>query len=272
MAEWCAEASRSNNRGLTQWTTIMRRWLIIVNATAATFFAIFFLYTFLGHRHVDRLARDFVTERTRAFADPVVDAADEMLRAPGVRRFLSDEQLAAMQLEIANYRGDPARYIDELTGRRVPAAVNVPANNPIVAGIVRWKERVRDYYNAVLAGLFRDLRIFAGSNVVAALIATWLAVRTEERATGLALWLSFLLLAAIVYCAFLYVDELSFFKIMFNLYMGWSYPALLALTFLGLYLEHGRVVPKGWKGEPAVESRESAEAHPGARAASNVES
>lgn len=227
----------------------MRRWLIVANATAAVFFAIFFSYTFVGQRHVDRLARDFVTDKTRTFADPVVETADEMLRAPGVRRFLSDEQLAGLQLEIADYRNDPARYIGELTGQRVPAAVNPPVNNPLVARIVRWKEKVREHYDAVLAGLFRDLRIFAGSNAVAAVLATWLAARAEGRSRGLMVWLSFLLLAAIAYCAYLYVDQLSFFKIMFNLYLGWFYPALLALTFLGLYLEYGRIPPEERHGE-----------------------
>lgn len=250
----------------------MRRWLIIANATAATLFAIFFLYTFLGHRHLDRLARDFVTEKTRAFAEPTVDAADEMLRAPGVQRFLSDEQLAALQLEIAAYRNDPARYIGELTGRRVPAAVNVRPDNPLMARVGRWKNEIRDHYNAVLAGLFRDLRIFAGSNVVAAIFGTWLAVRTGGRRPGVVLWLSFLLLAAIAYCVYLYVDQLSFFKVMFNLHMGWSYPAFLALTFLGLYLEHGRLAPDGWNGEGAPEPGESAGANQSAPAASTFDS
>lgn len=211
--------------------------MLIANPAVAVFFVAFFVTTFLGRRHIDHLARDFVTSKTLKFAAPAVDLAEEAFKSPVVRRLLTKDQAAAFEREFAEYRRSPADYIAELTGRRAPAVLQ-PFKNPVVAKALQWKQKVRDYYDKILERLFIDLRIFAGSNVVAASIATWLAYRANRRTTGKCALMSFLLLGAVVYSVSVYVDRLTFFTILFNSHLGWWYPVLVAVTFLGLLLEY----------------------------------
>jgi hypothetical protein len=37
----------------------------------------------------------------------------------------------------------------------------------------------------------------------------------------------------------MYVDSFTYFRILFSTYLGWWYPIILSITFLGLYLEYG---------------------------------
>ena len=46
---------------------------------------------------------------------------------------------------------------------------------------------------------------------------------------------------AVLYCTWLYVDDLSFFRILYRTHMGWSYPLFLCVVLAGLYLDYGRL-------------------------------
>jgi hypothetical protein len=46
--------------------------------------------------------------------------------------------------------------------------------------------------------------------------------------------------AAVVYCSMLYIDDLTFFKILFRTHMGWWYPVLLCAVIARLQWEFGR--------------------------------
>lgn len=104
---------------------------------------------------------------------------------------------------------------------------------------MHWKEALRRHYDRVLGRLLRDLRIFAVSNLIAAALAIFLATRTGGDAAQL-VWISFLLFAGIAYCVYSYIDRFSFFKILFDLHLGWWYPVLIATTFLTLLFKFGR--------------------------------
>ena len=217
--------------------------MLIANGVTAIFFIAFFVYSYFGRRNIDHLARDFVTAKTQEYADRVVDIAAEALKNKLVRILLTDERIAAFEHEIVEYRKNPNDYIGQLTGQRVPAAMQ-QFKNPLLIKIAQWKNKVRDHYDKVLRRLFWDLRIFAGSNIVAAVIATWLAYREKGKAAKKTAWISFLLFAALVFCVFMYIDSLSFFTILSDSYLGWSYPILLFVAFIGsLYLDY-RLVPK----------------------------
>ena len=216
--------------------------MLVANSATAIFFIAFFAYTFVGRRHIDHLARDSVTAKTQKFADPVVDIADKALKNKLVRTLLTDKQIAAFEGEIVEYRTNSRDYIGKLTGQRVPTAMR-QFKNPLLIKIAQWKSEVRDYYDKVLGRLIWDLRIFAGSNMVAAVIATWLAYRPKGKAAKKTAWLSFLIFAAMANCVYMYIDSLSFFTILFNSYMGWWYPVLLVVAFIRLYLEY-RGVPE----------------------------
>jgi hypothetical protein len=217
----------------------MRRFVIIANGVTAVFFAAFLLYTFAGRGHVNYLARDFVAAKTQKYADPAVEIAEKTLRVGMVRKLLRDEQLAAFEAEIAAYRQDPQRYISELTGR-LPSPALPTTSNPLLMKVTQWKDQVRQHYDKVLGRLLWDLRIFASSNLVASLFAIMLATRAKGKDSSKLVWVSFLLFGAIAYCVYLYIDRFSFFRILFNSYLGWWYPGLLAITLIGLYLEYGR--------------------------------
>ncbi len=217
----------------------MRRFVLIANGFTALFFAVFLLYTFAGRGHISGLARDFVTAKTQKFADPIVDAAEATLRVGLVRKLLPEEKLAAFEGEIAAYRQDPHRYISELTGR-LPTTPLSLSNNPLLAKVTKWKEKVRQHYDKVLGRLIWDLRIFASSNLAAAVFAIILVTKGDAKGSSKLVWFSFLLFGAIAYSVYFYVDRLSFFRILFNSYLGWWYPGLLGIMLLGLYLEYGR--------------------------------
>jgi hypothetical protein len=49
-----------------------------------------------------------------------------------------------------------------------------------------------------------------------------------------------LLLVSMAFGGYMYVDGLSYFKILFNSYLGWWYPVILATTFMGLMIDYGK--------------------------------
>lgn len=222
----------------------MRKTTIVINAIVAVFFGCFLVYTFVARRHLDGLAREFVTEKTLQYSAPIVDLADLSLDAPLVQGFLSAKQKAAIRGEIDGYREDPAAYIADLTRQERLAAK--PQNaNPLLAKVLSIKERIRTFYDNTLAALIADLRIFATSNLCAALIAIGLACRSGKKTRQSIVWFSFLMFAAVLYCSYLYIDGLSFFRILFRSHMGWTYPLLLCVALVGLFLDYGRAVSAG---------------------------
>ena len=221
----------------------MRTALLLISALAAIFFALSFLLTFFARGYLTQLAQDFVIDRTQKYADPAVATADQALKAPGIRLVLNDEQIQSARREIDAYQEEPRGYIAKLVagdGNPPPAAAPPGANAALAERVLHWKGRVRAYFDATLGRLLRDLRIFFGSNAVAAIIAFAAAWWSQPgRFRGLAL-VCVLLLASVAFSSYMYVDEFSYFKILFNSYMGWWYPFVLAVTFMGALIEYGR--------------------------------
>lgn len=52
-------------------------------------------------------------------------------------------------------------------------------------------------------------------------------------------WFSFLMFVTVLCCSYLYVDNLSFFRILFRTHMGWWYPLVMCVILTGLYVEYG---------------------------------
>lgn len=218
----------------------MRRTVLALNAMAAAFFACFLAYTFAARQHLDGLARRFVTEKTVQYSAPIVELADVSLATPAVRRALTAEQLAAIRQEIAEYRQNPSHYVAELTR---PAGLAMQPAQPIppLAKVAAIKERIRAFYDNTLKALVDDLRIFATSNLLAATIALSLAWRSRERTPRSVVWFSFLMFASVLYGSCLYLDDLTFFRILFRSHMGWWYAVFLCAIIVALYLEYGRL-------------------------------
>jgi hypothetical protein len=217
----------------------MRKATIALNSIVIVFFGGFLAYTFFARQHVEGLARAFVTERTLQYSAPIVTMADESLGTPIVQKRLSAQQSAAIRHEINEYRKDAAGYVADLTRQRLLPPK--PANpNLVLARIASIKERIRTFYDNTLAALIADLRIFSSSNLSAGLIALWLTYRSREGVRKPLVWFSLLMFVAVLNCSYVYLDDLTFFRILFRTHMGWWYPAFLCVVLAGLYLEYGR--------------------------------
>jgi len=223
----------------------MRTALLVISGLVAVFFAVAFSLTFFTRGHLIRLAEDYVIDRTRPHADKLVEVAEQAVKTPGANLVLGEEVLQATRRELAEYRDDPRAYIARLVAANdVPAAADPGKDAPLKVKVLFWKDQIRSHFEKTLDQLLFDLRIFAGSNLVAALLAFGLAWRARPDRLRALLFVAGLLLASMAFTAYAYVDHMSYFKILMNSYMGWWYPALLALTFLGMVVEYGQTTTR----------------------------
>jgi hypothetical protein len=156
-----------------------------------------------------------------------------------VNKLLSDDQETAIRDEIADYQNDPSAYIADLTRQQLR---DVPIANakPLMEKGASIKNKIRTFYDNTLNALIADLRIFSISNLIAGLIAFGLAYRSSSDIRKPIVSFSFLMFVAVLYCSYLYVDDLTFFRILFRTHMGWWYAALLCVMIVALYLDYGR--------------------------------
>ena len=131
----------------------------------------FFGYSFFARQHLEGIARDFVIQKTLEHSAPLIEVVEAGIKTPAVRKWLTQDQMAAIEQEIADYRKNPADFIGSLTGQQQPVDVARKFNNAAVLQVANWKSRIQNYYVQTLSRLILDLRIFAGSNVVAAMVA-----------------------------------------------------------------------------------------------------
>jgi hypothetical protein len=219
----------------------MRAAVITISVCAALFFATSIGLTFFAHGYIKGLAQGYAVERSRPIADRAVETAEQALQEPILKPLLNDDVVATVRQEIADYRRDSHAYITRLvTGERQPAPIAVPVRlAPLREHVLRWKDGVRKYFDRTIDGLVRDLRIFSGSNLAAALLAAYFALRARGRQLKRLLSIAGLLLVSMAYGVYMYIDEFSYFRILFNLYVGWWYPVLLVVLFAALYRDFG---------------------------------
>ena len=217
----------------------MRKTTLVLNSIVVVFFLCFLAYTFVARQHLDGLARDFVTEKTLDYSKPIVEIAAEALDTPLVQKLLSDDQTMAIRKEITDYQNDPAAYVSDLTRQQV-RGLPLENSNPLHEKVVSIKEKIRTFYDNTLNALINDLRIFSASNLLAGMIAFGLAFRSPSAIRQSIVWLSFLMFVAVLYCSYLYIDDLTFFRMLFRTHMGWWYAVLLCVMMVALYLDYGR--------------------------------
>jgi len=217
----------------------MRTSLIWLSAVFTIFFAVSFAFTFFNRNAVMHRAEDFVIDRTKAYADPLVGIAEQGIQVPGIERVLDPRIIEEIRREVTEYRDDPRAYIAKLVAdQQFPLAK--PGNEgDLKAKLLSWKSEIRAYFETTLNRLVLDLRIFLGSNLVASLVALVCAWRGRPDRLPRLLLVCGLLIASVLFSTYMYVDSFSYFKILFNTYMGWWYPAVLGITFLSLVVEHG---------------------------------
>ena len=211
---------------------------IALNSIIVVFFVGFIAYTLIARQQLDSLARDFVTEKTLNYSKLIVEVAGEALDSPLVKKLLSHDQQAAIREEIAGYQTDPRAYVAELTQQHRQDAPRAHAN-PLLERVTSIKSKIRTFYDETLNALITDLRIFSISNLIAGLIALSLAYRSSREVRKPIVWFSFLMFVGVIYCSYLYIDHLTFFRILFRSHMGWWYAAFLGVMIAALYLDYG---------------------------------
>ena len=216
----------------------MRQMTIALNSIIVVFFVGFIAYTLIARQQIDSLARDFVTEKTLNHSRLIVEVAGKALDSPLVKKLLSDDQEAAIREEIAGYQKDPRAYVAELTHQDRHDAPRAHAN-PLLEKVTSIKSKIRTFYDNTLNALISDLRIFSISNLIAGLIALSLAYRSSSEVRKPIVWFSFLMFVGVIYCSYLYIDHLTFFRILFRSHMGWWYAAFLGVMIAALYLDYG---------------------------------
>jgi len=217
----------------------VRTALVILNLVVAVASAGFFAYTFLARDHLTGLAEDYVINKTVQHATPTVEQVEATLKNPLAR--LAPAQIReAVQAEVDEFRRDPNAYVRALVAK---GTVIEKPKHAFAEQVTKWKESIQSYFDRTLASLIRDLRIFSGTNTVAAFLAAWLASRAHGRWRWHILGVSTLRLFALGLHMYLFIDGLSFFNIVAGSRVGWSYPIVVVLTFAYLYSRIGRHVP-----------------------------
>lgn len=210
-----------------------RKIALLLNSIVVLFFTCFTIYTFFAKEHLENLARDYVTQKTIKLSQPAVDAASKAIESPAAQKLLSAEHQAIINKEIGQYQRDPVSYVTDLTTRsqNKPSAAT---DSLVLKKLASIKEKIRGYYNDTLAELIFDLRIFSISNLVFGLFALILAYRSRTAFSRPLLIVSILMFVSVIYCSYLYIDDLTFFRIMARTHMGWYYPVLLAIVSIRL--------------------------------------
>lgn len=211
----------------------IQKCLFVTNLAVGVAFFVLFVTTYAARAYIDEKARSYAQEKTEAHATPLVADAQSLLDGELAQRLLPEDVIEAAHHETVVYQDDPAGYVAQLVAKDTKPAP-VPADVPFAETIYGWKHAVRDYYHRVLGGLIRELRIFTGTNVVAACVAACLVWFPSTRHKRGAAVLSAVLLIALAYNAWIYIDSSWFFRILFNAYLGWWYPIGIALTVVAI--------------------------------------
>src|SRR5262245_24955278 len=185
----------------------MRTALLSLSALFVLFFAGSFAITFVASDAITRRAQDFVIDQTQKYADPLVRLAEQGINVPGLDRGLDPIIIETVRREIADYRADQRAYI-----AKVVADDQLPVARPgkdflLKDRLLFWKSEIRLYFDRTLNRLLADLRIFFGSNLVAALLT--LVCSWQGRADRLPrlMLICGLLLASMAFSTYMYVDS-----------------------------------------------------------------
>lgn len=237
----------------------LRLIVIVINVTVGVFFTLFHAATWTAPKHIRDLARNFAIEKAVEFTAPHAERLEELLESSP-----DDASPAAQSIreELAHYRADPKAYMNDLIdGAPGPAdpeqprgvadiIQDLPEEKRSVTNIVQavmedpvatFRTEARKFYQDTIAALLRDLRIFSAANIIAALAAALTALFAQGQRLVPVVWFSILMLTALGYNIYLYVDSMTFFQILTRAHMGWSYPVLLAVITLKLLWNHGQL-------------------------------
>ena len=217
----------------------MRNASLIVNAIVVIFFGSFLAYTYVGRAHVAGKCRDYALEKTAEYSAPLMGVADKALNAPLVDRIVPERMLEEARLSVEEYKADPSSYIARVIAQAAGAAVE--SDNPILKKLTAANAKAKAYFDETVDALISDLRLFSLSNLMAGLAALLMAYKSPRRIRAQLVWFSCLMCGAVVYSSYLYVDDMTFFRILTRAHMGWWYPILLCIMIVMLIRDFGHL-------------------------------
>ena len=193
------------------------RVLVALNILGALVSIALLASTWLAQGIIVNHARDRALEKTRAFVEPAI------------RSFTAGE--------IAAYQASPDKWLLDLAqadGSRArdfefPEVINPLARKSLDFLTARLSG-AKEHFEQSFANLVRGLRIFAGTNLVAFLLAAGICIRARSpRARHWATAWSAVLASATLASMLVYTDQSWTWNLLFNSHTDWSYPLGVAL-------------------------------------------
>lgn len=193
-------------------------------------------YTFVAHEHLRGVAFNFVLSKTKDHASRAADFTEVALQSPLTKKLISESQFEAIQEELRIYRSNPEEYVGDLV--TLNSAISLKPDSKIE----EFKQKIRVHYNATLSGLILDLRIFNFSNFLFGTGSLIVLLKRNGIHQRAAIGITLLVAVATVFGASMYVDDMSFFSILFKKYLGWGYPIMVLSTIVYYFLKHTELI------------------------------
>ncbi len=231
---------------------VMKLALRLLSVVGVVLFGLLLALTFLSPIHVERAARTFIQSEIERKLSAELAIAGGLSRDTRVGR-LAGALAERHAGEIAQLRGRLASglhtQIATVVGRmqsldcacrqRLRQGLDAAAQSRI-SRLERAEPQVRQLiegnYAAIVVDLLHDLRIFAGTNLLAFLLLLILSIVKADRVRQLLVPAILLGAATLTASAFYLFGQNWFFTLLYADYFGWTY-GLWLLVIFGLFVD-----------------------------------
>jgi hypothetical protein len=221
---------------------MLRKTLIALHLAGAALSVTLLVSTFLAKGIITSKAREVAIEKSRELSDPLALRMEETLDRPVLGKLIRGDARDRMEKALSDYRADPEEWLDRLADGELETskASDFPElENPLarkaVDAVTQGISNLKLHLDESFSGLLFDLRLFAGTNLIAFLLATGLT--WGARSPHARYWLlaySAIMLLAFAISISIYVDQNWTWNLLRNNHMGWEYSTLLG--FITVYL------------------------------------
>lgn len=222
---------------------MLRRILIALHLAGAALSIALLVSTFVAKGIIASKAKSIAVEKSRRFSDPLVADLGDTLEHPVYGKAIPGKVREKLEGEIADYRASPDAWLLRLAvgGAERGKDFEFPEiKNPLARaavdliskGVSGLKGHIEESYRDLIS----DVRLFAGTNLLAFGIAAWLCrVARTPRSRHWLLAFSGLMLVVLLMSISSYLDQNWTWSIVTGRYMGWAYPFTVGLlTYFGI--------------------------------------
>jgi hypothetical protein len=235
---------------------MLRKVLIALHLAGAALSIALLVSTFVAKGLITSKARQVAVDKSRGVSDPLAAKLQETLDRPVLGKLTPATARERLEAELQSYRTSPEAWLlrlaeggsDRAQDFEFPEIEN-PIARKAVDALVKGVSELKEHLEKSYRDLIVDLRIFAGTNILAFGVAAWLSwIARTPRSRHWLLAYSSLMLVVFVISITSYLDQNWTWTILTARYMGWGYPA--AIGFLTL---HGilRINPDLARSQPA---------------------